>query len=341
MKKTDLKNLSLAEMEDLTEDLGLQRYRGRQIFHWVYGKGIDSVDMMTNLSREHRALLSQKVYISRLIEIKRQISSDGTEKFLFALEDDHRIESVLIPEEERLTLCISTQVGCGMGCTFCLTGKGGLIRNLKSSEIINQFLTIQKNLSGDKWITNIVFMGMGEPLANYKNTIKAIEILTHPHGIAFSARKITLSTSGLIPQIKRLGESGLNINLAISLNASADEQRCMIMPINNRYPLPKLLDACKKYPLKKRRMLSFEYVLIKGLNDSPEDALRVTKLLRGIRCKINLLPFNEFPGSQYKKPSEESVLKFQEVLLNHHFSVFIRKSRGADILAACGQLREG
>ena len=340
MKKTDLKNLSLAEMEDLTEDLGLQRYRGRQIFHWVYGKGIDSVDMMTNLSRGHRALLSQKVYISRLIEIKRQISSDGTEKFLFALEDDHRIESVLIPEEERLTLCISTQVGCGMGCTFCLTGKGGLIRNLKSSEIINQFLTIQKNLPRDKWITNIVFMGMGEPLANYKNTIKAIEILTHPHGIAFSARKITLSTSGLIPQIKRLGESGLNINLAISLNASADEQRCMIMPINNRYPLPKLLDACKKYPLKKRRMLSFEYVLIKGLNDSPEDALRVTKLLRGIRCKINLLPFNEFPGSQYKKPSEESVLKFQEVLLNHHFSVFIRKSRGADILAACGQLRE-
>ena len=340
MKKTDLKNLSLAEMEDLTEDLGLQRYRGRQIFHWVYGKGIDSVDMMTNLSRGHRALLSQKVYISRLIEIKRQISSDGTEKFLFALEDDHRIESVLIPEEERLTLCISTQVGCGMGCTFCLTGKGGLIRNLKSSEIINQFLTIQKNLSGDKWITNIVFMGMGEPLANYKNTIKAIEILTHPHGIAFSARKITLSTSGLIPQIKRLGESGLNINLAISLNASADEQRCMIMPINNRYPLPKLLDACKKYPLKKRRMLSFEYVLIRGLNDSPEDAKRVTKLLRGIRCKINLLPFNEFPGSQYKKPSEESVLKFQEVLLNHHFSVFIRKSRGADILAACGQLRE-
>ena len=340
MKKTDLKNLSLAEMEDLTEDLGLQRYRGRQIFHWVYGKGIDSVDMMTNLSREHRALLSQKVYISRLIEIKRQISSDGTEKFLFALEDDHRIESVLIPEEERLTLCISTQVGCGMGCTFCLTGKGGLIRNLKSSEIINQFLTIQKNLSGDKWITNIVFMGMGEPLANYKNTIKAIEILTHPHGIAFSARKITLSTSGLIPQIKRLGESGLNINLAISLNASADEQRCMIMPINNRYPLPKLLDACKKYPLKKRRMLSFEYVLIRGLNDSPEDAKRVTKLLRGIRCKINLLPFNEFPGSQYKKPSEESILKFQEVLLNHHFSVFIRKSRGADILAACGQLRE-
>jgi len=341
MKKTDLKNLSLAEMEDMAEDLGIQRYRGRQIFHWVYGKGIDSVDMMTNLSREHRALLSQKVYISRLIEIKRQISSDGTEKFLFALEDDHRIESVLIPEEERLTLCISTQVGCGMGCTFCLTGKGGLIRNLKSSEIINQFLTIQKNLSGDKWITNIVFMGMGEPLANYKNTIKAIEILTHPHGIAFSARKITLSTSGLIPQIKRLGESGLNINLAISLNASADEQRCMIMPINNRYPLPKLLEVCKKYPLKKRRMLSFEYVLIKGLNDSPEDAVRVTKLLRGIRCKINLLPFNEFPGSQYKRPLEESVLKFQEVLVNHHFSVFIRKSRGADILAACGQLREG
>src|SRR3989304_10562901 len=340
MIKTDLRNLNLSELEDFVLKLGLQKYRGRQLFHWVYGKCADSFDVMTDLSKEIRELLSQKAYISKLIEIRKQVSSDGTEKFLFELEDGHRVESVLIPEEERLTLCISTQVGCGMGCTFCLTGKRGLIRNLKSSEIINQFLTIQKNLPGDKWITNIVFMGMGEPLANYKNTIKAIEILTHPHGIAFSARKITLSTSGLIPQIKRLGESGLNINLAISLNASADEQRCIIMPINNRYPLPKLLEVCKKYPLKKRRMLSFEYVLIKGLNDSPEDAVRVTKLLRGIRCKINLLPFNEFPGSQYKRPLEESVLKFQEVLVNHHFSVFIRKSRGADILAACGQLRE-
>src|SRR3972149_2107161 len=240
MKKTALRNLSLTEMEDMAEDLGLQRYRGRQIFPWVYGKGIDSVDMMTNLSREHRALLSQKVYISRLIEIKRQISSDGTEKFLFALEDDHRIESVLIPEEERLTLCISTQVGCGMGCTFCLTGKRGLIRNLKSSDIINQFLTIQKNLPGDKWITNIVFMGMGEPLANYKNTIKAIEILTHPHGIAFSARKITLSTSGLIPQIKRLGESALRPKLSITVDLAGSFYYRTNPAENYRYPLPKL-----------------------------------------------------------------------------------------------------
>ncbi len=295
---------------------------------------------MTDLSKEARGLLSQKAYISRLTEVKRQCSIDGTEKFLFALEDGHRIESVLIPEEDRLTLCISTQVGCGMGCTFCLTGKSGLVRNLRSSEIINQVLTIQRSLTEGTRLTNIVIMGMGEPLANYNNTMKAIEILTHPLGPAIGARRITLSTSGLVPLIKRLGNSGLNINLAISLNASTDEQRNQIMPINKKYPLAKLLDSCREYPLKRNRMLSFEYVLLDGINNSPEDARRVARLLKGIRCKINLIPFNEFPGSAYKRPSEESVLAFQEILASHHYSVFIRKSRGADILAACGQLRE-
>ena len=340
MKKTDLRNLSLAETETLVEGLGFEKYRGKQIFNWVYGKASESIDKMSDLSKEARSLLSQKAYISQLEEVKRQHSSDGTEKYLFALEDGHRIESVLIPEDGRLTLCISTQAGCGMGCSFCLTGKGGLVRNLNSSEIINQVLKVQDGLPEGARLTNIVIMGMGEPLINYNNTIKAIEILTHPLGPAIGARRITLSTSGLIPQIKKLGQSGLNINLAISLNASTDEQRNLIMPVNKKYPIVRLLDACREYPLKRNRMLSFEYVLLDGINNSPEDAKRVAKLLKGIRCKINLIPFNEFPGSSYKRPSEASVLQFQEILTEHHYSVFIRKSRGTDILAACGQLRE-
>src|SRR3990172_4087842 len=201
MKKVDLRNLSLDELEDFALALGLQRYRGRQLFHWVYGKSVDSLDMMTNLSRDNRELLSEKAYISRLLEIRRQSSSDGTEKFLFELEDGHRVESVMIPEEDRLTLCISTQVGCGMECAFCLTGKGGLARNLKSSEIVNQVLHVQKGLPERKVITNIVIMGMGEPLSNYNNVTKAIEILKHPLGPAIGARRITLSTAGLVPGI--------------------------------------------------------------------------------------------------------------------------------------------
>ncbi len=340
MKKGDLRNLGLAELEDFVLALGLQKYRGRQLFHWVYGKAVDSLDVMSDLSKETRELLSGKAYISTLREVKKQLSSDGTEKFLFELEDSHRIESVLIPEEDRLTLCISTQVGCGMECAFCLTGKGGLARNLKSSEIVNQVLHVQKGLLEGKAITNIVIMGMGEPLSNYNNVVKAIEILRHPLGPAIGARRITLSTAGLVPGIRKLGESNLNVNLAISLNASTDEQRSQIMPVNKKYPLKKLIEACREFPLRKGRMLSFEYVLLDGVNDSPEDARRVSTLLKGIPCKINLIPFNEFPGAAYKRPTEKSVLRFQEILTNKNYSVFIRKPRGRDILAACGQLRE-
>ncbi|OGW43575.1 MAG: 23S rRNA (adenine(2503)-C(2))-methyltransferase [Nitrospirae bacterium RBG_16_43_11] len=340
MKKRDLRNLGLAELEEFALELGLQRYRGRQLFHWVYGKCVDSLEMMTDLSKESRELLSENACISSLLEIRTQVSSDGTKKILFKLEDSHTVESVLIPDEDRLTLCISTQVGCGMGCTFCLTGKDGLVRNMKSSEIVNQVLLVQKGLQARRGITNIVIMGMGEPLSNYNNVTKAIEILKHPLGPAIGARRITLSTAGLVPGIKKLGECSLNINLAISLNASTDEQRNLIMPINEKYPLKNLLDACRKFPLRKGRMLSFEYVLLEGVNDSPDDARRVSKLLKGLHCKINLIPFNEFPGSTYKRPSDGAVFKFQEILTDHNYSVFIRKSRGRDILAACGQLRE-
>ncbi len=327
-------------MEDWAEYIELKRYRGKQIFQWVYGKAAGSIDEMTNLSKEVRAVLAQKSYISNLSVVKRQVSTDGTEKYLFALEDGHSIESVLLPEEDRLTICISTQVGCGMGCAFCLTGKNGLERNLKSSEIINQFLKASEGLPQGKRITNVVIMGMGEPFANYNNVIKAVEILTNPFGANIGARRITISTSGLIPGMKNLGASGLNVNLAISLNASTDEQRSIIMPVNKKYPLAELLHACREFPLKQRKRISFEYVLIDGFNNSPEDAKRVARLLKGIRCKINLIPFNEFPGSQFKRPSESSVLTFQEILFDHNYTVFIRKSRGADILAACGQLHE-
>lgn len=340
MSMIDLRSLSITEMEDLAEGLNLQRYRGKQIFHWIYGKAVDSIDDMTNLSKETRFVLAQKAYISKLEVIKRQFSVDGTEKFLFALEDGHSVESVLIPDDDRLTICISTQVGCGMGCAFCLTSKGGLERNLKTSEIINQFISARKRLPEGKRITNIVIMGMGEPLANYNNLIKAIEILTNTLGVNIGSGRITVSTSGMIPGIKKLGTSGLNVNLAISLNASTDAQRNMIMPINKKYPINDLIKTCREFPLKKRKMISIEYVLLEGLNNSPEDARWVAKLLKGLRCKINLIPFNEFPGSEFKRPSESSVLTFQEILVNNHYSVFIRKSRGADILAACGQLRE-
>lgn len=336
----DLRSLNLTEMEDLAEGLNIQRYRGKQIFHWVYGKAVDSIDSMTNLSKETRLKLAQKAFISKLEVIKRQFSVDGTEKFLFALEDGHSVESVLIPDDDRLTICISTQVGCGMGCAFCLTAKSGLERNLKCSEIINQFISARRALPEGKRITNIVIMGMGEPLANFNNLIKAIEILTNTLGVNIGTGRITVSTSGLIPGIKKLGASGLNVNLAISLNASTDEQRNIIMPINKKYPLNDLIKTCREFPLKQRKKISIEYVLLEGLNNSPEDARRVARLLKGLRCKINLIPFNEFPGSEFKRPSESSVLTFQEILVNQHYSVFIRKSRGADILAACGQLRE-
>ncbi len=340
MKLVDLRNLSLSELEDIALSLGFQRYRGRQMFHWVYGKGVKSLDLMTDLSKETRALLSQKAYISNLKVIRRQCSSDGTEKILFRLEDGHSVENVLIPEDERMTLCISTQVGCGMGCTFCLTGAGGLTRNMKSSEIVNQVLLVQKDLPEAKKVTNIVIMGMGEPLSNYENVKKAIEVLKHPLGPAIGARRITLSTAGLVPGIRRLGKDNLNINLAISLNASTDDQRSLIMPINRKYPLKKLIEECRAFPLRRGRMLSFEYVLLEGINDNPDDARRVSHLLKGLHCKINLIPFNEFPGTHYKRPSENSVLKFQEILTKNNYSVFIRKPRGRDILAACGQLRE-
>jgi len=333
----NLKSFSSPELEAFLISLGMKRYRANQVYQWLYQKGAASFDEMTNLSKEERTALNEKVYISSLILIKKQTASDGTEKYLFELEDGNRIESVLIPDEKRLTLCISTQVGCSMGCRFCLTGKGGLKRNLEAHEIVDQALAVKGLLN--KRITNIVLMGMGEPLANYDNTIAALKILLDEKALNFSSRKITLSTAGLIPQIDKLGKEGVKVNLAISLNAATDDVRNKIMPINKKYPIKELIACCKRFPLPKRRRITFEYVMLKDINDTKEDAERLCKLLKGVPCKVNLIPFNEYEGCEFKKPDEKSVERFREILIEHHIMSITRKSKGAEISAACGQLR--
>ena len=333
----NLKSFSSPELEAFLISLGMKRYRANQVYQWLYQKGAASFDEMTNLSKEERTALNEKVYISSLILIKKQTASDGTEKYLFELEDGNRIESVLIPDEKRLTLCISTQVGCSMGCRFCLTGKGGLKRNLEAHEIVDQALAVKGLLN--KRITNIVLMGMGEPLANYDNTIAALKILLDENALNFSSRKVTLSTAGLIPQIDKLGKEGVKVNLAISLNAATDDVRNKIMPINKKYPIKELIACCKRFPLPKRRRITFEYVMLKDINDTKEDAERLCKLLKGVPCKVNLIPFNEYEGCEFKKPDEKSVERFRGILIEHHIMSITRKSKGAEISAACGQLR--
>jgi 23S rRNA (adenine2503-C2)-methyltransferase len=264
-------------------------------------------------------------------------SADGTKKAIFRLADGLFVESVLIPGRNHWTACISTQAGCAMGCLFCLTGRRGLMRNLDPSEITGQMTILRRCTPEGPQVKNIVLMGMGEPLANYDHTVAAIRILTSDYGLGFSSRKITVSTCGLAPQIVRLG-GDICVNLAISLNAPDDRRRSTLMPVNRKYPLATLLEACRDYPMPGRRMLTFEYILMAGVNDSPADAKKLAHLLRNIRCKLNLITFNEFPGAAFRTPSPEAVSAFQQVLLDHHYTAILRASRGRDICAACGQL---
>lgn len=340
MKKesNDFKEMNLETAQKWVKDQGWPRYRADQIFEWIYKKGATSFSEMTNLSKQDQDLLKAICEISRLKILQQQTSPDGTEKFLFQLKDGNQIESVLIPDEDRLTLCISSQAGCGLDCPFCFTAVGGLKRNLKAYEIVDQVLIVKQQLPPDRPLTNIVLMGMGEPLANLENTLEAIYRITDQKGLAISPRRVTVSTVGLVPQINELGQRAPQVNLAVSLNATTNEQRNRLVPINRTYPLESLLRACKDYPLSPRRRIFFEYVLLKGVNDSLEDAKRLVALVRGIRCKINLIPFNEYPGSLFSRPDEEQVLKFQNVLLSADLTAFIRKTKGKDILAACGQL---
>jgi len=278
-------------------------------------------------------------FISTLHPLLVEEAKDGTRKFLFQLEDGNRIESVLIPDRSRLTLCVSTQVGCALGCRFCLTGKTGWKRDLMASEILNQILAVRETLGDKASITNIVLMGMGEPLVNYKNTLKAIELMTHPDAFKFSSRRVTLSTAGLIPELEQLSKEKISFRLAISLNASDEETRSHLMPINRRYPLKKLLEACRRFPLRPRTRITFEYVMLEGINDSSQDAKRLLKILKGIPSKINLIPLNEAPGIPFKRPSEQKIKQFQEILMEGGLTAIVRTSKGAEISAACGQLQ--
>ena len=333
----NLLDFTLEEMEEFISSLGKEKFRARQIMKCLYQSGNSSVDEMTTISREFRSRLAEISRIARPEVVKILESTDGTKKALLRLEDGLFIESVLIPGKSNWTICVSTQAGCAMGCKFCLTARQGFKRNLQPSEITGQILALQTEQSDGPLIKNIVMMGMGEPLANYDNTLKAIKNITCDFGLGFSNRKITVSTCGLAPQIVQLGKD-ICINLAVSLNAPDNEIRNNLMPINKKYPLEFMLDACKKYPMPGRRLLTFEYILIDGINSSAHDAEKLAKLLNDQRCKLNLIVLNEFPGSPYKSPPKKDVEAFQSILIKKHFTTILRASKGSDILAACGQL---
>jgi 23S rRNA (adenine2503-C2)-methyltransferase len=336
MEKINLKAMSEGEVKDFMSGLGLPVFRARQLLHWIYEKRASSIEDITEFSRPLRESLSETTLISNIKIADRQRSSDGTEKFLFELDDGKHIESVLIPDAERLTLCISSQVGCAMGCGVCLTGRGGLERNLKAYEIADQVIAAGRAVSPRR-ITNIVLMGMGEPLHNLDEVSEALWRITGL--IRYSVRKVTVSTCGVADKMLELPLKAPQVNLAVSLNATTDKVRNRIMPINRKYPLKVLIEACRKYPLQKRRRITFEYVMIAQLNDSPEDAERLVKITRKVPSKVNLIPFNEFEGTEFKSPSEDRVREFQELLQQAGVTALVRKSKGNDILAACGQLR--
>ena len=335
----NVKDLSLKDLEALIAGLGKEQYRARQIMRWLYGRGASSFAEMTDLAKELRAELGRMARISSLSPLAEERAPDGTRKYLFGLGDGNQVESVLIPDDGRLTLCISTQAGCAMGCRFCLTGRGGLARDLTAGEILDQILGVVRGLAKDERISNCVLMGMGEPLANYDRVKQALGIMAADLGFGLSRRRITLSTVGLIPQIKRLFAEQVPCRLAVSLNATTQKVRSFLMPISRRYPLGDLLTACRDLPLSPRERITFEYVLIQGVNDSAEDAARLVRLIKGIRSKVNLIPLNECPGILFRRPPDKTVLRFQKVLVEGGYTTIIRESRGGAISAACGQLR--
>ncbi len=335
--KIDLKGLDEGETVEWVMGLGLETYRARQVRQWIFKKHARSFDEMTNLSKSLRDILKERANISHLEKVKTRISEDLTEKYLFRLRDGEYIETVLIPERDHYTLCVSSQVGCAMGCVFCLTARQGFKRNLTPAEIVDQVIQVRRSMMSPERLTNIVFMGMGEPLANYDGVIRAVDNMIVEDGMNFSRRKITLSTCGLVPLIRRLGRD-TSINLAVSLNAAEDETRNLLMPVNRQYNLESLISACRDFPLPNRRMITFEYILIRGMNDRDKDALNLVDLLSGLRAKINLIPFNSYPGLAMAAPSMKRILEFQDILVKKHYTAIIRKSKGSDISAACGQL---
>lgn len=338
----DLRNMTLPELEGwVTSALGEPRFRAAQVYRWVHREGVTSFDGMTNLPRPLRARLHEAATIGTLRLDFVQTSRDGTRKLRLLTRDGHAIESVLIPDDDKMTLCLSSQVGCALGCDFCATAKMGFSRHLTAGEIVDQVYRARALLADvepGRRITNLVYMGMGEPLHNYAEVMRSIRILHEEHGAAFSPRRITVSTAGLVPAIERLGREPLHPNLAVSLNATTDEVRDVVMPINRKWNIARLLDAIRSFPLERRRRVTFEYVLLAGINDSIDDARRLARLLVGLRCKVNVIPWNPHPSSSYRRPSPEAIERFQNEVKRQGLPAYLRTPRGDDIDAACGQL---
>lgn len=328
---------------ELEDKLQLEHFRARQLMPWVYKRGVTDFSAMTDIGNAARIKLNSHFEFTRPKPITCQLSTDGTRKYLFELEDGARVETVLIKQPTRYTLCVSSQVGCAMGCKFCRTALMGLKRNLKTSEIIGQVMAvrddIQSRLEEEKIdFQNIVFMGMGEPLHNFNNVLRALHILTDNLGLNFAGRKITVSTSGLVPAIKRFSEAGMPASLAVSLNATTDEVRSRLIPINKRFPLETLLGTLREVQLDPRKKFTMEYVLLKGVNDTPEDIERLPKLLKGLSAKVNLIPYNNNSGLGFRSPEKHEIIKWHNALTDRGVSCTIRWSKGEDIDAACGQL---
>ena len=332
---TSFFDLTLKDLEARVEPLGLKRYRARQIYKWVYQQDALDFDGMTNLPKDLRFSLKGLFSLALPEVTEVRPSTDGSTKFGLRAADGRLVESVLIPEKERNTLCISTQIGCKMSCRFCVTGKIGFIRDLTAGEIVGQVMAVRGRLN-DARITNIVFMGMGEPLDNLEHVLKSLEILEESMGLNFSYRRVTLSSVGLLDALRQIDPRRALI--AISLNATTDEQRSYLMPINRIYPLRALINYAKSFGEVPRLRVTFEYVMLKGFNDSLDDAKRLADLLRGVRCKINLIPYNESPYTEFQTSDPEAVLRFQEYLVSRHFTAIVRDSRGRDVGGGCGQL---
>ncbi len=347
--RPDLKAMTRSELGTwVAEALGEPRFRGDQIFRWIHLRGVRDFSQMSDLPRGLRELLDSDARLGGLELEDVKVARDGTRKLLLRTAQGDRIESVLIPMDDRITQCVSSQVGCKIGCDFCLTARMPLRRHLSASEIVDQVLWAKRVLgdgveplpgaTGPQRVSNLVYMGMGEPLDNYDNMLKSLRIISDDVGLNLSTRRITVSTSGVVPKLERLAQEDIQPNLAISLNASSDEQRNRVIPINKVWNIGRLLETLRTFPLPPRRLITIEYVMLAGFNDTIDDAKRVATLLRGLRCKVNLIPFNPWPGASYDRPTAAAVDAFGRYLVSRHYTVTVRYSKGDDIGAACGQL---
>ncbi len=336
--RPDLAELTPEELEATLAATGAPRFHGRQVYRWIHQRAVDSFDAMTDLPKDLRVTLADAFRISTPRVTADAVSADGTRKLALAFADGRQVEAVFIPDTPSMTFCVSTQVGCAMACDFCLTGKMGLVRHLTAGEIAGQVRVLARatGLLGAPF--NIVLMGMGEPLHNYDATMKALGMLHAPDGMGLSPKRVTLSTVGIVPALERLAAEPLMPNLAISLHATTEEMRTRLVPPNRKYPLAAILDVCRRFPVRHRSRITFEYVLLDGVNDTPEDARRLVRLLEGIKAKVNLIPLNPAPGIPYARPSDAQVDRFGAILAGQGVTVMVRKSRGRDIRAACGQL---